>query len=105
MVELEKPEKKIETKQGHPTSLFTQAAWQLAEWEHYISNYPHLLQEIYPGISTHRSSMLVIGRRREPAYMELLLINVRHGEICTYDDLLDRAKRALANLKALSVEL
>ncbi|MFB2896744.1 Shedu anti-phage system protein SduA domain-containing protein [Aerosakkonemataceae cyanobacterium BLCC-F50] len=103
LVELEKPGKQIETKQGHPTSLFTQAAWQLAEWEHYISNYPHLLQQKYPGISTHRSSMLVIGRRLEPKYMELLSKSVPHSEICTYDDLLDRANRALANLKALSL--
>jgi len=105
LVELEKPEKKIKTKLGHPTSLLTQSAWQLAEWEHYISNYPHLLKEKYPGISTgsNRSSMLVIGRRLEAAYMELLSTNYPHSEVLTYDDLLDRAKSALNNLKALSV--
>lgn len=103
LVELEKPGKQIETKQGHPTSQFTQAVWQLAEWDHYISNYPHLLQKRYPGISTHRSAMLVIGRRLEPAYMELLSKSVPHNEVCTYDDLLDRAKHALDNLKALSI--
>jgi Domain of unknown function (DUF4263)/Pentapeptide repeats (8 copies) len=107
LVELEKPGKQIDTKQGHPTSQFTQAVWQFAEWEHYISYFPNLLQEKYPGISTHRSAMLVIGRRRgrqlEPAYMELLSTSVPHAEVCTYDDLLDRAKHALDNLKALSI--
>jgi uncharacterized protein YjbI with pentapeptide repeats len=39
LVELEKPEKKIKTKQGHPASPFTQSAWQLSEWDDYIKNY------------------------------------------------------------------
>lgn len=103
LVELEKPEKHIKTRKGQPTSQFTQAAWQLAEWKHYIRNYSHLLQEKYPGIATHQSSMLVIGRRHEPKYMELLSESVPHAEIYTYDDLLDRANRALDNLKTLPI--
>ena len=103
LVEIEKPGKRIATKQGHSTSLFTQASWQLGEWEHYIKNYPSLLRDRYPGIATYRSSMLVIGRRLNPAYMELLIENFPHDEIYTYDDLLDKAKQAYQHLKALSI--
>jgi hypothetical protein len=103
LVEIEKPGKQIATKQGHPTSQFTQAAWQLGEWEHYIQNYPHLLKEKYPGIPTHRSFMLVIGRRISSEYMELLPKKFPHDEVFTYDDLLDKAKQAHAALVALSI--
>lgn len=103
LVEIEKPGKQIATKQGHPTSQFTQASWQLGEWEHYIQNYPHLLKEKYPGIPTHRSFMLVIGRRISSEYMELLPKKFPHDEVFTYDDLLNKAKQAHAALVALSI--
>nr|WP_302885408.1 Shedu anti-phage system protein SduA domain-containing protein [Kovacikia minuta] len=105
LVEIEKPGKQIETRQGHPTSLFNQASWQLGEWKTYLDRYSYLLEEKYQGISIseHRSYMLVIGRRVESDYLGLLSNSNQGIKISTYDDLLDKAKQAFENLKALSL--
>jgi|GEM_PF-1093786 hypothetical protein len=112
LVELEKPEKNIATKQGQSTSGVSQAAFQIAEWDAYICNHYDCIKERFPGISIHRSRMIVIGRGNEKSigagrdakkYMEILSKQYSCEKVCTYDDLLDKAKKAHAALIALSV--
>jgi uncharacterized protein YjbI with pentapeptide repeats len=111
LVELEKPSKRLGTKQGQPTSELNQAAFQITEWDDYIREYPHLIKNDYPGISSHRSGMVVIGRRTAESvghgrdikrYMQLI-VNQYPCEVCFYDDLLDKAKQAYEALVALSL--
>jgi hypothetical protein len=112
LIELEKPGKHIATVQGQSTSGVSQAAFQIAEWDAYICNHYDCIKEQFPGISIHRSKMIVIGRKTEKSigagrdvkkYMELLSKQYSCEEVCTYDDLLDRAKQAHVALTALSV--
>lgn len=112
LVELEKPEKRIATKQGQQTCDVTQAEFQTKEWEDYLCTYTECVRDEYPGITKSRSYLVVLGRRnersigigRDPAtYMGLINSNYPHEEICTYDDLLDRAKQAHSALVSLSI--
>lgn len=113
LVEIEKPEKPIATKQGRPTSKLEEPAFQIAEWEDYIDEHYELIKDKYPGIfnQKNRTRMIVIGRRSEISqkygdpvkYMKLISRKFSCEEVYTYDDLLDKAKQAFENLKALSL--
>lgn len=106
LVELEKPAKKLSTKQGHPRFEVTQTTFQIAEWKNYIENFYHSIKDKFPGICVHSncSSMVIISRssqeRKDINYMNLLCTQFS-CEVITYDDLLERAKRACRNLSAL----
>ena len=111
LVELERPGKHWGTKQGQTTSELNQAAFQAcSEWDYYIRNHYELIKDKYPGISNHRSYMLVIGRKthanvggRNPEEYRQYIANQYPCEVCFYDDLLDKAKQAHAALVALSL--
>jgi hypothetical protein len=111
LVELERPGKHWGTKQGQTTSELNQAAFQAcSEWDYYIRNHYDLIKDKYPGISNHRSYMVVIGRKthanvggRNPEEYRQYIAGQYPCEICFYDDLLDKAKQAHAALVALSL--
>ena len=73
LIEIEQPNKRVFTKRGHPTSEFTQARHQLAQWHSWFAN-PNNVQQFmdYYGISNslrHRAmvlrTILIFGRRSE----------------------------------------
>jgi uncharacterized protein YjbI with pentapeptide repeats len=111
LVELEKPDKHWGTKQGQTTSELNQAAFQAcSEWDYYINNHYELIKDKYPGISNYRSYMVVIGRKtqanvggRNPEEYRQYIARQYSCEVCFYDDLLDKAKKAHAALVALSL--
>ena len=109
LVELERPGKPLATTQGQPRSEVGQAAFQIAEWETYIKNHYELIKNDFPGISVHRSNMIVISRESEEnfgpgrdtaKYMELVASQYS-AEVCLYDDLLSRARQAYIRLAGL----
>lgn len=109
LVELEKPGKPIATKKGQPRSEVNQAAFQIAEWDTYIKNHYGLIENDFPGISVHRSSMIVIGRESEKSfgsgrdiikYMEIVASQYS-AEVYLYDDLLKMAKQAYIQVASL----
>jgi Shedu protein SduA, C-terminal len=111
LVELERPSKEIATAQGHPRSSFTQAAFQIAEWRHFIANHYERIKEIFPGISNNPGALLVIGRSTEQNigslqnlldYKAMLRAYLPNTDVYTYDDLLRRAEHAYIRLQALS---
>lgn len=111
LVELERPGKKMATKQGQPRSEVNQAAFQLTEWEHFIRNYYYKIKDKFPGISNNRTSMLIISRstaqnfglesRNINTYMDIANLHFKADEILTYDDLITRAKQAYIKLSGL----
>jgi hypothetical protein len=111
LIELERPNKDVATKQGHPRGEFTQASFQIAEWRHFIAIHYELIKAKFPGISLNPGAMLVISRsttksfgvgRRMDDYKGLLRAYLPNTEILTYDDLLDRATRAYVRLSTIS---
>ncbi|MBC7971818.1 MAG: DUF4263 domain-containing protein, partial [Verrucomicrobia bacterium] len=110
LVELEKPGKHIATKQGQPTSGVNQAAFQIAEWDDYIRNHIDRIKDEFPGIANNRSYLIVLGRSdeksigagRDPGRYMRLIASQYSCEVCSYDDLLDKAKQAHSALIALS---
>jgi uncharacterized protein YjbI with pentapeptide repeats len=101
LVEIERPGKSIKKKRGEATYQFNQAYEQLQEWSHYIRSHSNLLEEKYPGISTNYSLMLIIGRKTDSEYLAMKSSDLI--KVYTWDGLLDEAKHALKNLKALSI--
>jgi hypothetical protein len=113
LIELERPNKMIATKQGQPRAELTQAAFQIAEWKTYIANHYERLKDTFPGISVKCSTMIVISRAHEMTfgegrdirrYMELVKNQFSADEVLLYDDLLDRAKQAYIRLSTLTIE-
>lgn len=112
LVELEKPSKKIATKQGQPRSEITQSSFQIAEWKAYIKNHYDLLKDQFPGIAVNFGTMIVISRssvesfgvaRDVRRYRELIKEQFAVDEVLTYDDLLARAKQAYVALSSLTI--
>jgi hypothetical protein len=110
IVELEKPGKRMATKQGQPRAEVGQGAFQLAEFRDYILNHYDQIKEEFPGINIRSTSMLVISRATEESvgkgrevrrYMDLVAQQYRVGEVFLYDDLVNRAKQAYTQLVAL----
>jgi hypothetical protein len=109
LIELERPNKHWGTKQGQTTSELNQAAFQAcSEWDYYIRNHYDLIKDKYPGISNHRSYMVVIGRKtqanvggRNPEEYRQYIAGQYPCEVCFYDDLLDKAKQSFRALTAL----
>ena len=106
LVELEKPDKTIKTRKGHPTAEFNQAMFQLFEWEHYLKEHYDIVKRIYPGIIHNISYMLVVSRNksrnlsnRPDEYKNLLKAKLEKNiEIYTYEDLIEKASSAYKQL-------
>lgn len=112
LVELERANKTMATKQGHPKQDFNQAAFQTGEWLHYIKNHYQEIKDEYPGISSKCTTSVIMSRSHESSfggykelksYIELMKETSSVDEILTYDDLLERAKAAYAKLTSLEI--
>lgn len=107
LIELERPNHLFDTTSGHPRVQVTHAAYQIAEWSHYIQNHYDLIREQFPGISSGYRSTIIISRSNESAfskaqnlqeYIGIVRQQLNIDEVLTYDMLLDRAKIALSQL-------
>lgn len=112
LVEIERPSKRIATRQGQPNAEFTQATFQTAEWVDYIKNHYDLLRDKYPGISSNYETAVVISRtdarsygdRIDPdRYKDLIRNQFAFNDFLTYDDVLQRAESAYVRLSVLQV--
>ena len=111
LVELERASKNVATKQGQPRAEVGQAAFQTAEWVHYILEHYSLIRARYPGIHTKCRTSLIMSRSTQSSfnnaidinrYKELIIQQYTFDEFLTYDDLFDRACTAYAVLTGLS---
>jgi Domain of unknown function (DUF4263) len=111
LVEIERPGKLMQTKAGQSRAEVGQAVFQIGEFKDFILDHYDRLKEKYPGINRNCSTRIVISRAREDRFggrsnvrRQLQLLQQQHSgvdELITYDDLLDRAKAALAQLSAI----
>jgi hypothetical protein len=111
LVELERASKNIATQQGQPRADVGQAAFQTAEWIHFIREHYGELKSRYPGIHTKCKTSVVMSRSTQASfkgfadmnrYKELIIQQYSIDEILTYDDLFERACAAYATLTGLS---
>lgn len=100
VVEIERPNKKLITKNRQATSLVTQAISQINEFFDYIERFPHLVQDKFPEITSRKTQgMLVIGRNSVPNEIKNTHRNVQL--FYSYDELLERAKQAYNNISSV----
>ena len=111
LVELERASKKVATKQGQPRAEVGQAAFQTAEWVHYIKEHYNQIKTRYPGIHTKCQTSLIMSRSTQSSfnnvadinrYKEMIIQQYSIDEFLTYDDLFDRACTAYTVLTGLS---
>lgn len=105
LVEIERPALPILTAQGRTRSELTHAQQQVKDWFDWVSQHSEYARSLLPGISEPQG-WVIMGRRssipdehkhvltRENAESRRITTNV-------YDDLLDRAKQHLENLRRL----
>lgn len=101
LIEIERPNKTTQTQAIHQTSQFSQANFQLREWEHYIEYHYQEIEDKFPkiNVSSNRSFLLIIGRGQTN---DILKKSMRQNEIVmTYDELLEKAKVIYDNLQNL----
>ena len=111
LVELERASKNVVTKQGQPRAEVGQAAFQTAEWVHYIREHYNIIRERYPGIHTKYKTSLIMSRSTQLSfsnsddisrYKEIIIQQYNIDEFLTYDDLFERACTAYTVLTGLS---
>lgn len=99
LVELESPGKPMTTKSGRPRSEVTQPAFQIAQWRRFIQENYQALKESFPGLTSDCATMIVIGRSTDADVATIREVYAV-DEVLTYDDLLARAKAALARVSS-----
>jgi regulator of PEP synthase PpsR (kinase-PPPase family) len=109
LVEVERPSKPILVgDDARPSYQLTQAVNQVSVWDEIIRRFGDYLQE-FPSIRNHRS-LIIIGREHSQKFgsnarfrEELNRVNQLYSSISvmTFDDLLERARIAIARIKAL----
>lgn len=105
LIEIERPGKQLATRAGHARVDLTQAAWQIGEWTSYIANHYDQIRDVFPGISTHRTT-IIISRATEQAvagkdlreWLGVARAQLRVDDILVYDDVLRRAQSAYDRL-------
>jgi hypothetical protein len=111
LVELERASKNVATKQGQPRAEVSQAAFQTAEWVHYIREHYSQIRTRYPGIHIKCRASLIMSRSTQSSfnnvedinrYKEMIIQQFKIDEFLTYDDLFDRACTAYTVLTGLS---
>lgn len=105
LVEIERPALALLTEKGRPRVELTHARQQVEDWFEWISRYSEYARVLLPGISEPKG-WVVMGRRSSiPAeHINVLArgnAESRRMTTLTYDDLLDRAKQHLENLRGL----
>ncbi|MFL0364661.1 Shedu anti-phage system protein SduA domain-containing protein [Pseudobacillus sp. 179-B 2D1 NHS] len=109
LIEIERPNKELVTKEGPQRATTTQAVYQLTEWEEFIESHHDIVEPDFPGInrSPNRSYTLIIGRSEKLGnYSDIdklrtHLKRTNNCEVLTYDDLLQRAKDLKCNLEKM----
>lgn len=110
LIEVERPSKPIFVgKDVRPSYGLTQAVNQVSTWDEIIRRFGDYLRK-FPGIRNH-SSLVIIGRENvrrfnspEEFRSELNRINQQYDRIIsiiTFDELVERAKTAIANIRAI----
>jgi len=94
------------TKKGRPRAELTHAQQQVKDWFEWITRNREDARSIMPGISEPKG-WVIMGRRSSipPEHRHVLAresAESRRIMTQTYDDLLDRAKQHLENLRSLS---
>jgi hypothetical protein len=111
LIELERPAKDLATRSGEPRSGVTQAAFQVGEWKDFINNHYDQLRSRYPGISSKPYTQVIISRSTtmRPAdcdlarYQALLREQLAVDEVITFDNLLERARRAFVQIAGINL--
>ncbi len=106
LVEIEKPGHLVLTRKGRVTAKVTDAQQQVEDWLNWVRDYPSYAQSIMPGISEPRG-WVIIGRREDMSLNNRRVLtgrnaNLQRINLMTFDDLLDRARQHLENLRKLS---
>lgn len=106
LVEIERPEHPLFTKQGRVTAKVTDAQQQVEDWINWIRDYPSYAQNSMLGISEPKG-WVILGRRESLSASDQRTLagkNANHQRIIimTFDDLLERAEQHLDNLRRLS---
>lgn len=105
LVEIERPALPVLTEKGRPRAELVHAQQQVKDWFGWISDHAEYARSILPGIS-EPEGWVVMGRRASisPEHKGVLArenAESRRITTKTYDDLLDRAKQHLANLRSM----
>lgn len=111
LIELEKPSHELATKRGDPRTAVTHAAFQTAEWKHYILHHYAEIERAFPGIAGSYKTTVIVSRTIElflgsstsvHQYLGLVRQQLAVDDILTYDDIVARAKTALVQLAGLA---
>jgi hypothetical protein len=105
LVKIERPALSVLTKEGRPRAELTHAQQQVKDWFDWIGRHGEYARSILPGIS-EPEGWVIMGRRSSiPTEHKHVLArenaDSRRITTKTYDDLLDRAKQYLENLRGL----
>ncbi len=105
LVEIERPNLPLLTKEGRLRSELTHAQQQVKDWFDWIDRHGEYARSIMPGIIEPKG-WVIMGRRSSilPQHKHILAresAESRRITTQTYDDLLDRAKQNLSNLRKL----
>jgi hypothetical protein len=106
LVEIEKPGLKVFTKEDQVTAEVTHAQQQVEDWINWIRDHQSVArEEILPGVREPQG-WVIIGRRSSMTESQQRALDGRNARlqditIMTYDDLLDKARQHLENLRQL----
>jgi hypothetical protein len=105
LVEIERPGLPLLTKEGRLRAELTHAQQQVKDWFEWISRHSEYARSILPGIIEPKG-WVIMGRRSSipPEHRHVLAresAESRRITTQTYDDLLDRAKQNLSNLRKM----
>jgi hypothetical protein len=105
LVEIERSGLPVLTDRGRPRAELTHAQQQVKDWFDWIGRHGEYARSIMPGISEPKG-WVIMGRRNSipPEHRHVLAresAESRRITTQTYDDLLDRAKQHLQNLRGL----
>jgi hypothetical protein len=100
-VEIERPDKRIFTRQGHFTADFTQAKGQLLDWDGWITQNISYVQTKLPGLFKPKFH-LVMGRSEGLVNDQRAMIRTEFEStsrvFSTYDDLVDRFQQIITRI-------
>ena len=106
-IEIERPDMRLFKKTTPPerTREFNHAIQQIENWKAWIGRYHYSIADKLPGISPTPFFWVIAGRRTKLSAEEkkrLAEINEQYRTVCkifTYDDLIDRVKAVISNIK------
>jgi len=110
LIEIEKPNKGIKTKEGHQRSELTQSMHQIKQWKYLIRQYPEVVRNLYPGITENCKYTLIIGRNTPSlhgkdfaSYKSMVIGSETDIDVYTYDEFIERIIEALIRLETIRI--